>query len=67
MATTVTERRDQEHETLDPEILALLPEQGAWSEGDYLWLTNSTNRLVELDEGQIEMLPMPTELHQAIS
>ncbi len=65
MATTV----DQAHveQTLDPEIVALLPEQGAWSEDDYLWLTSHTNRLVEFTDGYIEVLPMPTEKHQAIS
>jgi Uma2 family endonuclease len=56
-----------EHQTLDPEIAALLPEQGAWSERDYLWLTNHTNRLVEFADGYIEVLPMPTKKHQAIS
>jgi hypothetical protein len=37
MATgsTVT-RQDQGQQTLDPEIVALLPEQGAWTERDYL-------------------------------
>ena len=52
---------------LDPEIVALLPAQGEWSMHDYLWLTNHTNRLVELNDGHIEVLPMPTEKHQAIS
>lgn len=33
---------------------------------DYLTLTKSTNRLVEFDNGRIEVLPMPTEAHQFI-
>ena len=67
MATvsTVT-RQDQEQQTLDPEIVALLPEQGAWTERDYLWLTERTNRLVELADGSVEVLVPPTERHQAI-
>ena len=38
-----------------------------WSERDDLWLTDRTNRLVELTDGFIEVLPMPTEKHQAIA
>ena len=68
MATlSTTTRQDQGQQTLDPEIVALLPEQGAWTERDYLWLTERTNRLVELTDGFIEVLPMPTEKHQAIA
>lgn len=60
---------EQEHGTriLDPAILELLPDQGDWSVRDYLWLTDGTNRLVEFTDGMIEVLPMPTEKHQAIS
>ena len=65
--SATTAGREQEQLALDPEILSLLPEQGAWSERDYLWLTNHTNRLVEFSDGKIEVLPMPTEKHQAIS
>jgi Uma2 family endonuclease len=49
------------------QIAELLPEQGDWSEEGYLWLTNHTNRLIEFSNGRIEVLPMPTEHHQAIS
>jgi Uma2 family endonuclease len=56
-------RRDAEF--LD-QVLPLLPEQGEWNEADYLWLSSRTNRLVELSDGCIEVLPMPTEKHQAI-
>jgi Uma2 family endonuclease len=65
LPATGTERAETRW-TLDPEIVALLPEQGAWSERDYLWLTERTNRLVELAGGRIEVLPMPTDKHQAI-
>ena len=40
----------------------LYPVQGSWTEDDYLAL--GTNRLVELSEGCIEVLPTPTKLHQ---
>lgn len=46
------------------EIASLYPPQGEWSESDYLAL--KTNRLVELCDGQLEVLPMPSELHQLI-
>jgi Uma2 family endonuclease len=47
-------------------ILDLLPPQGDWSEEEYLWLTDHSNRLIEFTDGTIEVLPMPTEQHQAI-
>src|SRR5207245_2733128 len=46
------------------EVATLFPNQGHWSEGDYLQLPG--NRLVEFTHGRIEVLPMPTEEHQAI-
>ena len=48
------------------QVAGLLPAQGEWTESDYLWLTNHTNRLVELTDGHIEVLLMPTERHQAL-
>jgi Uma2 family endonuclease len=66
-----TARQAERHTDTDPEfslqIAELLPAQGDWSEEDYLWLTDSTNRMIEFTNGRIEMLPMPTEHHQAIS
>jgi Uma2 family endonuclease len=47
-------------------ILDLLPEQGDWSDQAYLWLTDRSNHLIELTDGYIEVLPMPTQRHQAI-
>jgi Uma2 family endonuclease len=41
--------------------------QGLWSVEQYLRLTNQTNRLIEYIDGVIEVLPMPTKYHQAIS
>ena len=60
-------KQDQAPRPLDPEIVALLPAQGEWSERDYLWLSQDTNRLIEWTDGFIEVLPMPTKRHQAIS
>ncbi|MDB5297435.1 MAG: uncharacterized protein JWO31_3418 [Phycisphaerales bacterium] len=47
------------------ELLDILPEQGRWSEADYLAL--DTNRLVEFDNGCLEFLPMPDVIHQLIA
>ncbi len=61
----------ERHTDTEPEfslqIAELLPAQGEWSEEDYLWLTDSTNRMIEFTNGRIDVLPMPTEHHQAIS
>ena len=66
-----TARHAERHTDTEPEfsvqIAELLPAQGDWSEEDYLWLTDSTNRLIEFTNGRIEVLPMPTDYHQAIS
>lgn len=48
------------------DIATLYPLQGCWTEEDYLEVTGSTNRLVEFTDGEIEVLPMPTEMHQLI-
>ena len=62
-ATPTPQRGGQD---LEPawDVARLFPDQGAWDEEDYLSL--STNRLVELSDGHVEVLPMPTMLHQAI-
>ncbi len=41
--------------------------QGTWTEQQYLKLTDACNRLLEFTDGRIEILPMPTKRHQAIS
>ncbi|HEX5470922.1 MAG TPA: Uma2 family endonuclease [Lacipirellulaceae bacterium] len=46
------------------EVALLFPCQGDWTEADYLAL--DTNRLVELVAGKLEVLPMPSVLHQRI-
>ena len=47
------------------EIAELFPPQGLWSEDEYLAL--ETNRLIEFDNGVLEILPMPNTLHQVIA
>ena len=47
--------------------LDLMPLQGLWTEEQYLVLTNQTNHLIEFTDGDIEVLPMPTDEHQSIS
>jgi Uma2 family endonuclease len=45
-------------------IALLYPRQGQWTEAEYLAL--NTKRLVELVDGCLEVLPVPTLLHQRI-
>ena len=44
----------------------ILPRQGAWSENEYLILTDHRNRLVEFTDGFLEALPIPTDKHQSV-
>ena len=53
-------------EALESLLSDILPPQGAWSDDAYLWLTDHTNRPIELTDGHIQGLPMPTFIHQAI-
>ena len=46
------------------ELAEFFPRQGTWTEADYLAL--NTNHLVELANGCLEFLPMPTHGHQAV-
>jgi Uma2 family endonuclease len=46
------------------EIAQLFPAQGEWTEDDYLTL--NTNRLVEFSHGRVEVLDMPSQLHQEL-
>jgi Uma2 family endonuclease len=48
------------------EVATLFPEQGEWSEEEYLRLTDGSNRRIEFTDGRLEFLPMPTEGHEAI-
>jgi Uma2 family endonuclease len=46
------------------DLATFFPAQGAWTEVDYLAL--DSNRMIELTDGVIEVLPLPTLLHQLI-
>ena len=46
------------------EIAQFFPKQGDWTEVDFFALDD--NRRVELSDGFLEVLPMPTDPHQAI-
>lgn len=46
------------------EVALLFPSQGDWSEAEYLAL--KTSRMVELVDGRLEVLPMPSPYHQLI-
>ena len=48
-------------------VALLFPPQGQWTEDEYLALEKRTRRLVELSDGQIEVLPMPNPVHQRIA
>jgi Uma2 family endonuclease len=48
------------------EVALFYPPQGGWSVDEYLELTERTNQLVEYTAGRIEVLAMPTILHQRI-
>ena len=51
---------------LDEVLRELLPTQGGWDEGEYLWLTERSNRLIEFIAGYIEVVPPLTNTHQRL-
>ncbi len=69
MSSVIPSHDVSSHETSKPgepvwDIAYLFPPQGSWTEDDYLEL--DTARLVEFSDGSVEVLPMPTKLHQRI-
>ena len=46
------------------DIVELFPEQGSWTEEEYMRLPG--NRLIEFSDGRIDVLPMPSRRHQKI-
>jgi len=64
MSTIQAERARSKRGEPTWEIAQFFPAQGDWSEEEYLEL--DTNRLVEFTDGCLEVLPMPTDLHQWI-
>lgn len=70
MATEATDLRAPTMQVLlvgEPTEIDLETLQGLWSDEQYLRLTQQTKRLIELTDGVLEVLPMPTRKHQAIS
>lgn len=51
----------------DGATIDLRPLQGTWTSAQYLRLTANATRLMEFTDGRLEVLPMPTDLQQAIS
>lgn len=45
-------------------IAELFPRQGQWTEDEFLAL--ETNRLIELSDGNLEVLEMPSDFHQLV-
>jgi Uma2 family endonuclease len=68
--STARTKRSRPARTAEPawEIAYLFPPQGSWSEEDYLALEDhyGSHIRVELSDGRLEVLPMPTEPHQLI-
>ncbi len=62
-SNTSTERRPTGEPAWD--IAKLFPEQGAWTEEDYLAFND--NRFIEFSDGNVEVLSMPTTSHQMIA
>jgi Uma2 family endonuclease len=48
------------------EVATLYPQQGYWTESEYLSLTDSTNQRIELVDGRLEFLSMPTDIHEEL-
>ena len=53
-------------EQIDSFVLDVLPPQGRWHEEEYLWLSDHSSQLIELTDGHLELLPVPTDEHQSI-
>ncbi len=53
-------------QAVDAMVRDATPRQGAWSDGDYMWLAGHTARHVEMTDGRIEEPPRPTETHQLV-
>ena len=53
-------------DAVDALLREVLPPQGGWSDEEYLWLTDRAPRRIELADGRLEILPMPTLAHQIL-
>ena len=63
MSATAKRRLRKDYEEF---IFDTLPDQGEWTEEEYLRLTDGTNRMVEFTDGFLEILPMPTDRHRTL-
>ena len=54
--------------TSQDELNAILceavPRQGAWTDEEYLWLTDRSRRLIEFTDGYVQELPMHPVTHR---
>lgn len=48
------------------DIARLFPNQGSWTQSDYLAISERTNRIVEMRDGNIEGQERPTRKHQRV-
>ena len=62
--TQATTAATTSQDALNAVLGGAMPSQGSWSDEHYLWLTDRTRRLIELTDGRVEVLPVPTERHQ---
>ncbi len=67
MPLTTRSRRSRQSSSRTLESLDLFPTQGEWEVDDFLELSGRTNRLIELSDGFLEVLPMPGKSHQRIA
>ena len=65
MTTAKTTPQSALQRPLTKAVAELFPRQGDWSESDY-WPLAEYNRIVELSDGKLIVLPMPTTEHQDI-
>ncbi len=70
----VTAQLDPEYPGLDYaereyvwEVATLYPQQGEWSEEDYLKLTDHWNRRIKFTDGRVEFLTTPTLIHETLT
>ena len=68
MPTTAHRSQPRKSGSRPWKLLDCLPAQGEWSEDDYLALDSLTeeSRTIELSDGYLEFLPMPTRTHELI-
>ena len=62
IAPSVSTSQDE----LNAILCEAVPRQGAWTDEEYLWLTDRSRRLIEFTDGYVQELPMPTSSHQAM-